>query len=93
MAENKWLIVMTGVSIIDISFFNYFGISITKYASAANRATVDILRILFVWIFSVIIGLEKFNGYLLPGFILLVLGFVIYNEIIVLPFWDFDKYT
>ena len=79
--------------IFSIASFNGSGVFVTKYASAANRATVDILRILFVWIFSVMIGLEKFNGYLLPGFILLVLGFVIYNEIIVLPIWDLDKYT
>ena len=34
-AQSKWLWVMSSVTIFDIAFFNYFGISITKYASAA----------------------------------------------------------
>lgn len=49
------------VGIVDISLFNYFGIAIIKNASAANRATVDLARVLFVWIFSVGLGLESFN--------------------------------
>jgi len=86
MGDNKWLIVMSLISICDISLFNYFGISITKYASAAQRITVDLFRILFVWIFSVVLGLEKFKIKLIPGFILLSLGFLIYNEILVIPY-------
>lgn len=93
MANNKWLIVMSSVTICDIAFFNYFGISITKYASAAQRSTVDLLRILFVWVFSVVLGLEKFNPYLLPGFISLSAGFLIYNEILVLPYYNLDYWT
>lgn len=36
---------------------------------------------------------ESFNTLELFGFILLVLGTLVYNEIIVLPFWGFDKNT
>ena len=86
MSCNHWLILMSLVSIFDISFFNYFGITITKYATAGNRATVDLFRILCVWIASCLLGLEKFNVFLLPGFLLLSSGFVIYNEIIVIPY-------
>lgn len=82
---------MSLICIFDISFFNYFGISITKYATASNRVTVDLFRILFVWIFSVALGLEQFNSKLLPGFITLSLGFVIYNEMLVVPCFGFDK--
>ncbi len=82
---------MSLISIFDISFFNYFGITITKYATAGNRATVDLFRILCVWIASCLLGLEKFNAYLLPGFLLLSCGFVIYNEIIVIPYFGLHK--
>jgi hypothetical protein len=82
---------MSFVCIFDISFFNYFGISITKYATASNRVTVDLFRILFVWIFSVLLGLEKFKPILLPGFITLSLGFIIYNEMLIIPFFGLDQ--
>jgi hypothetical protein len=88
---NQWLILFTLVSIFDISFFNYFGISITKYATASNRVTVDLFRILFVWIFSVLFGLEEFDPNLVPGFIILCLGFIIYNEIWLVPCFGLDK--
>jgi len=77
---------MSFVSIFDIAFFNYFGISVTKYASAAQRSTVDLLRIVSVWIFSVIFGLEDFNALQIPGLIILAAGFAIYNEIVTIPF-------
>jgi len=84
---------MSSVTIFDIAFFNYFGISITKYASAAQRSTVDLLRILSVWIFSIVLGLEKFNVLIVPGFVLLAIGFVIYNEIILIPCMQLDYWT
>lgn len=86
LADNGWLMLMSLVTIFDIAFFNYFGISVTKYASAAQRSTVDLLRILSVWIFSVIFGLEEFNALQIPGFIILAAGFAIYNEIVSIPF-------
>jgi hypothetical protein len=91
IAESPKLLLIALVGIFDISFFNYFGISITKYATASNRVTVDLLRILFVWIFSVLFGLEEFNLSLLPGFLILCLGFIIYNEIWLVPLFNLDK--
>jgi uncharacterized membrane protein len=85
--------ILSIIAIFDISFFNYFGISITKYGSASQRVTVDLFRILFVWIFSVALGLEKFNVKLVPGFLVLTLGFLIYNEILIIPYFDLDKWT
>lgn len=29
----------------------------------------------------------------MPGFISLVLGFVIYNEMLLIPYFDFDRWT
>lgn len=93
IASSPKLVLIALVGIFDISFYNYFGISITKYATASNRVTVDLLRILFVWITSVVVGLEKFNPSLLPGFMILSLGFIIYNEIWLVPCFNFDKFT
>jgi len=36
---------------------------------------------------------ETFHYLQLVGFILLVIGTLVYNEIVIIPFWNFDKYT
>ena len=48
-------------TVISIAAFNSLGVSITKYASAAQRATVDSSRTLFIWIFQMMMGKEDFS--------------------------------
>ena len=36
---------------------------------------------------------EFFSVYQLVGFTLLFIGVILYNELIVFPFWGFDRYT
>ena len=49
-------------SVASIAFFNFFGISVTKELSGAARATIDACRTLFIWMFSLGIGWERFHG-------------------------------
>ena len=93
MGENGWIIFLIFLTIISIAAFNSFGIATTKYASAAQRSTIDTSRTLTTWILSVLLGLESFVALEIPGFILLAFGTLLYNEIIVLKFWGFDQYT
>ena len=58
---------------------------ITKYASAAQRSTVDTCRTLVIWCVFLAMGSEKFLIGELFGFFLLVLGTLVYNEIIEIP--------
>lgn len=58
---------------------------ITKYASAAQRSTVDTCRTLVIWCVFLVLGKEKFLIGELFGFFLLVLGTLVYNEIIEIP--------
>lgn len=39
------------------------------------------------------LGLEDFLPWEIPGFILLAAGTLLYNEIVVFPYWGFDQYT
>jgi len=71
--------------IVSISSFNACGVSITKYASAAQRSTVDTCRTLFIWVIGLGTQTEIFNWGELFAFFLLVLGTLIYNEIIIIP--------
>lgn len=79
--------------IISIAGFNATGVMITKYASSAQRSTVDTCRTLVIWLFFLSMGQEKFLWGELAGFFLLVMGTLVYNEIIVVPIEFFNKNT
>ena len=42
--------------IFSIAFFNFFGVSVTKYSSPAHRAVVDSSRTVLIWIFFLGLG-------------------------------------
>jgi len=78
--------------------FNGFGVAVTKNASAAQRSTIDTSRTVLIWIFFMVVPiydiiLEHFRTLQLFGFILLVFGTLVYNEILVIPFFGFNLYT
>lgn len=76
-----------------IAIFNVCGISTTKYATAAQRSTIDTSRTLIIWIMSVALGLEKFHYQAIFGFVSLTFGTLLYNEIIVIRIWGYDQNT
>jgi hypothetical protein len=81
-----------------IAFFNGFGVTVTKHASAAQRSTIDTSRTVLIWIFFLAVPVygrktEHFKVLQLFGFIFLVFGTLVYNEILILPFWGFDQNT
>jgi hypothetical protein len=82
---------------VSIACFNACGVAITKYASAAQRSTVDTCRTLLIWVISLMMGTESFLFPLslgqVAGFGLLVLGTLIYNEILILPCEGLNKNT
>ena len=85
--------------VLSIAFFNFSGLTISKYASATSRTIVDTLRTILVWTFFFVISFvpddtkESFSWLQLLGFIILILGGLIYNEILVLKFWGFADNT
>lgn len=42
---------------------------------------------------SCLLGLEPFIPLEIPGFILLACGTLLYNEIVVIPYWGFNENT
>jgi len=96
MADDGVLMFLVIASTFSIAFFNFFGISITKYASSPQRAVLDNSRTILVWIFFLIYqgnGHETFKWLQLIGFIVLIIGSLIYNEIYELQCMGFDQYT
>ena len=92
--QANWTIIWLSLGMmLSIACFNVCGITTTKVASAAQRATIDTSRTLIIWIMSCLLGLEPFNWQAIFGFILLVFGTLLYNEIIILPFLGLDANT
>ncbi|BES87541.1 Nucleotide-sugar transporter [Nesidiocoris tenuis] len=82
MGNNKLIIVSLIGTIISIAFFNFAGISVTKELSATTRMILDSVRTLVIWGFSLIVKWQGFHILQIPGFILLILGMCIYNNLL-----------
>lgn len=88
-------------SIILVAFFgcmlNVLGILITKHTTSAHRATINQVKVVSIWVFFLLYTgygtQEDFLWLQLVGFLVLVTGVCIFNEIIVLPFLGFNKNT
>ena len=76
-------------NIVSIAFFNFAGISVTKEISATTRMVLDSLRTIVIWVVSLAVLWQPFawNQFLVQavGFILLLAGMCIYNNIVCAP--------
>lgn len=82
---HSWQIATaTGGTILSIAFFNYAGISVTKEISATSRMVLDSVRTFVIWGVSLGIGWQKFQELQMGGFIVLVFGMCLYNDIIIM---------
>eukprot|EP00466_Bigelowiella_natans_P007119 jgi/Bigna1/146368/aug1.113_g21076 len=61
-------------NIVSIGFFNFFGVTVTRTISATTRMVLDSVRTLVIWVFSLMIGWQKFQYMQAVGFPFLVLG-------------------
>lgn len=57
----------------------------TKYSSATTRTIIDTIRTMVIWSWGLLIGWQAFQYLQVIGFVLLVLGTLIYNYIIRIP--------
>ena len=68
--------------ILIIGIYNTLGVSVTKYASWSNRATVNTSKVVLIWLFFLLYpgeGGETFHWLQFGGFILIVIGTFIFN--------------
>lgn len=56
--------------------------AVTKSLSGAARATIDACRTLFIWLYALHAGWESFHALEVVGFVVLISGTSLYNEII-----------
>eukprot|EP00343_Euplotes_focardii_P008851 CAMPEP_0205825412 /NCGR_PEP_ID=MMETSP0206-20130828/25083_1 /ASSEMBLY_ACC=CAM_ASM_000279 /TAXON_ID=36767 /ORGANISM="Euplotes focardii, Strain TN1" /LENGTH=400 /DNA_ID=CAMNT_0053124439 /DNA_START=73 /DNA_END=1275 /DNA_ORIENTATION=- len=83
-------------NIIFVAGMNGLGMIVTKYASAATRVILQQSKTVLVWGFFLIYphgGHETFKYLQLTGFIVLLIGVILYNEFVVIPILGFNQYT
>lgn len=68
-------------AILSMGLFNWFGVCITISLSGVTRLTIDACRTLLVWAGSLALGWERFSSFQLLGFLVLVCGATLYNEL------------
>ena len=97
--ESSNIKIYLSMYVLSIAFFNFSGLTISKYSSATSRTIVDTLRTVIVWTFFLVMPFvpedtkETFSWLQLLGFVILILGGLIYNEILVIKFWGFADNT
>ena len=57
----------------------------TKELTATTRMVLDSVRTLVIWVVSMAIGWQSFFFLQLIGFCILLVGMMLYNDIIILP--------
>jgi len=85
LGNNGLLVVAFTGTIISIAFFNFAGISVTKELSATTRMVLDSVRTLIIWAVSLSFQWQKFNYLQVIGFVILITGMCLYNNIVIVP--------
>ncbi|EAS05605.1 nucleotide-sugar transporter (macronuclear) [Tetrahymena thermophila SB210] len=85
------LFFMIILGIIAIAILNGLAFYATKYASALSRSMISQVSPFVVWMFTIAIGWDKFRVGQFCGYIIVVFGCLIYYEVIVIPFFGFNR--
>merc|ERR1712130_1071330 len=85
LAHNPLLALAFSGTVISIAFFNFAGISVTKELTATTRMVLDSVRTLVIWMVSIGVGWQQFFALQLLGFCILIVGMMLYNDIVILP--------
>jgi len=73
-------------SMFSIAFFNWSGVTVTQNSSATSRATIDVCRTALIWVAELYLAWNTFSSLQLIGFVVLIIGTLIYNEVLSMPF-------
>ncbi|KAJ7382373.1 hypothetical protein OS493_035434 [Desmophyllum pertusum] len=98
MKNDAKLLIMSVLYICSISFYNYFGLSVTKSLTAVHRTLIDACRTIVVWLVDLFVYYvfhegfgeawdSKYGIFQVDGFLFLLLGTALYNELLIIPPW------
>eukprot|EP00727_Mastigamoeba_balamuthi_P010867 m51a1_g6402 hypothetical protein (411) ;mRNA; r:232769-234508 len=100
IAHNYGLAIYCVLYLCSIAFYNFFGLSVTKYLTCVHRTLIDACRTVFVWGWQLLTFYcinerfgepwTKYSPVQVGGFVLLVCGTLIYNGIVHLPCFEYE---
>jgi len=76
------LLLWVVLNMFSLGFFNFCGMSVTKHISSLARAILLISTTVLIWVYDLAFVGEPFYPFQLVGFIVLVVGNLIYQRII-----------
>ena len=100
ISKSGLLIIFVIGNIVLVGGMNGMGMAVTKYASSASRVTLSQAKTVIVWLFFLFAHMfinvsvkETFSFLQLGGFVIMLFGIIIYNEILILPILGLDAST
>lgn len=84
--SGQLAVALTG-TVISIAFFNFAGISVTKEMSATTRMVLDSVRTVVIWVVALGVGWQEFHWLQVLGFVGLIFGMCLYNNVLVTRIW------
>ncbi|VDN01720.1 unnamed protein product [Thelazia callipaeda] len=85
MRDSGELVAALSLTLISIAFFNFSGVSVTKYMDATTRMVLDSIRTIIIWAVSIPLFHSNFIPLQLLGFASLVFGMFMYNDVFIGP--------
>eukprot|EP00826_Nyctotherus_ovalis_P036422 TRINITY_DN3225_c0_g1_i4.p1 TRINITY_DN3225_c0_g1~~TRINITY_DN3225_c0_g1_i4.p1 ORF type:complete len:130 (+),score=0.03 TRINITY_DN3225_c0_g1_i4:880-1269(+) len=82
IGNDKILAIAVMFTIVILSFTNFTGVSITKYASAMHRVVITAGRPLCIWIVAYCLNWEGFIWLQFVGYFVIVIGILMYYQVI-----------
>ncbi|KAL4484973.1 hypothetical protein ABPG74_020150 [Tetrahymena malaccensis] len=89
--QNVALFFLVLAGIVIIIILNGVGQAVTKYVSALARAVLGVTSPFLIWMFCLAARWEDFKWYQLVAYFIITTGTLIYNEILVIPLFGFNK--
>lgn len=80
----SWVI----IAMVSLGLTNFFAMSVTKIASALTRAVLTITTLVLIWVYNLTVNHDKFYPLQLVGFIILIIGNLIYQKVLRIPGLD-----
>ena len=96
IGSNFWILLCIIGMIILSSVSNILGVTVMKYTCGNSRVSLLILRLLPTWVFFILFkgeGHQNINYVQLAGYVILCIGTIVYNEIIVFPWFGLNLNT
>jgi len=82
------LLMSVSALLLSMAFFNYSGVGVTKLGSAVHRSIIDVSRSVIIWTVELALAWHTFSISQLAGFTVLVFGALIFNNFLVVPYFE-----